>query len=105
MSDFKYMTILFLLSVCSLAFVFVSGRNRKLQGLAASIVKLWEKCEIAKIAVKRGVQNTNSELMAEELKVSEILAILLSNSIVMYCASCWLDPSHAPYVQLKLSLL
>ncbi|KAF5958868.1 hypothetical protein HYC85_006093 [Camellia sinensis] len=47
---------------------FVLGRNRKLQGLAASIVKLWEKCEIAKIAVKRGVQNTNSELMAGELK-------------------------------------
>ncbi|XP_052196230.1 CRM-domain containing factor CFM2, chloroplastic isoform X2 [Diospyros lotus] len=47
---------------------FVLGRNRKLQGLAASMVRLWEKCEIAKIAVKRGVQNTNSELMAEELK-------------------------------------
>ncbi|KAM3363924.1 CRM-domain containing factor CFM2, chloroplastic [Capsicum galapagoense] len=44
------------------------GKNRKLQGLAAAIVKLWEKCEIAKVAVKRGVQNTNSELMAEELK-------------------------------------
>lgn len=49
--------------------VFSSGRNRKLQGLAASIVKLWEKCEIAKVAIKRGVQNTNSELMAEEIKV------------------------------------
>ncbi|GAV74812.1 CRS1_YhbY domain-containing protein [Cephalotus follicularis] len=48
---------------------FVLGRNRNLQGLAAAIVKLWEKCEIAKIAVKRGVQNTNSELMAEELKL------------------------------------
>ncbi|GAB4832854.1 hypothetical protein Ancab_006869 [Ancistrocladus abbreviatus] len=47
---------------------FALGRNRNLQGLAAAIVKLWEKCEIAKIAVKRGVQNTNSELMAEELK-------------------------------------
>ncbi|GER29456.1 CRS1 / YhbY (CRM) domain-containing protein [Striga asiatica] len=47
---------------------FALGRNRKLQGLAASIVKLWEKCEIAKIAIKRGVQNTRSELMAEELK-------------------------------------
>ncbi|XP_004232267.1 CRM-domain containing factor CFM2, chloroplastic [Solanum lycopersicum] len=47
---------------------FVLGRNRKLQGLAAAIVKLWEKCEIAKVAVKRGVQNTNSELMVEELK-------------------------------------
>ncbi|XP_050224247.1 CRM-domain containing factor CFM2, chloroplastic isoform X2 [Mercurialis annua] len=47
---------------------FALGRNRKHQGLAAAIVKLWEKCEIAKIAVKRGVQNTNSQLMAEELK-------------------------------------
>ncbi|RVX08852.1 CRM-domain containing factor CFM2, chloroplastic [Vitis vinifera] len=47
---------------------FALGRNRKLQGLAASMIKLWEKCEIAKIAVKRGVQNTNSEMMAEELK-------------------------------------
>ncbi|KAH8519151.1 hypothetical protein H0E87_000821 [Populus deltoides] len=47
---------------------FALGRNTKHQGLAASIVKLWEKCEIAKIAVKRGVQNTNSELMAQELK-------------------------------------
>ncbi|XP_019183525.1 PREDICTED: CRM-domain containing factor CFM2, chloroplastic isoform X2 [Ipomoea nil] len=48
---------------------FALSRNRKLQGLAAAIVKLWEKCEIAKIAVKRGAQNTNSELMAEELKL------------------------------------
>ncbi|KAJ8775041.1 hypothetical protein K2173_020045 [Erythroxylum novogranatense] len=47
---------------------FALGRNRKLQGLAAAIVKLWEKCEIAKIAIKRGVQNTNGRLMAEELK-------------------------------------
>lgn len=47
---------------------FALGRNRNLQGLAVAILKLWEKCEIAKVAVKRGVQNTNSELMAEELK-------------------------------------
>lgn len=47
---------------------FALGRNRNLQGLAVAIVKLWEKCEVAKIAVKRGAQNTNSELMAEELK-------------------------------------
>ena len=52
------------MSVC-----IVSGRNRKHQGLAAAILKLWEKCEIAKIAVKKGVQNTNSELMAKELQV------------------------------------
>ncbi|CAK9254975.1 unnamed protein product [Sphagnum jensenii] len=47
---------------------FVLGRNRGLSGLAAAIVKLWEKTEVVKIAVKRGVQNTNNELMAEELK-------------------------------------
>ncbi|CAH8334453.1 unnamed protein product [Eruca vesicaria subsp. sativa] len=47
---------------------FALGRNKNLQGLAVAVVKLWEKCEVAKIAVKRGVQNTNSELMAEELK-------------------------------------
>lgn len=52
-------------------FLFFSfiGRNKKLQGLAAAIIKLWERCEIVKIAVKRGVQNTNSEMMAEEIKV------------------------------------
>ncbi|EXB47734.1 Chloroplastic group IIA intron splicing facilitator CRS1 [Morus notabilis] len=49
---------------------FALGRNRNLQGLASSVVKLWEKCEVAKIAIKRGVQNTNSEMMAEELKVA-----------------------------------
>lgn len=32
-------------------------------------MKLWEKCAIAKIAIKRGVQNTRNERMAEELKV------------------------------------
>lgn len=43
--------------------------------MAAAILKLWEKCEIAKVAVKRGVQNTNSELMADELKVSDSLHV------------------------------
>lgn len=47
---------------------FVLGRNRGLGGLAAAIVKLWEKSEIVKIGVKRGVQNTSNERMAEELK-------------------------------------
>lgn len=46
------------------------GRNRKLQGLAAAIMKLWEKSLIAKIAVKWGVPNTNNDQMAYELKVS-----------------------------------
>lgn len=62
-----------LLTYSGLPFLLLPGRNRKLQGLAVAIVKLWEKCELVKIAVKRGVQNTNSELMAEELKVAALL--------------------------------
>ncbi|KAL9366961.1 hypothetical protein Peur_038160 [Populus x canadensis] len=50
---------------------FALGRNTKHQGLAASIVKLWEKCEIAKIAVKRGVQNTNNLAELELLAPSD----------------------------------
>ncbi|RYQ92695.1 hypothetical protein Ahy_B09g098909 isoform B [Arachis hypogaea] len=34
---------------------FVLGRNRRLQGLAAAILKLWEKSLIAKIAIKFGL--------------------------------------------------
>lgn len=47
---------------------FALGRNRRLQGLAAAMIKLWEKTSIAKIALKRGVQLTTSERMAEEIK-------------------------------------
>jgi len=48
---------------------FIEGRNRNHQGLAAAIVKLWEKSLVVKIAVKRGIQNTNNKIMAEEIKV------------------------------------
>ncbi|GAB2219620.1 hypothetical protein Drorol1_Dr00007257 [Drosera rotundifolia] len=47
---------------------FALGRNRHHQGLAAAIIRLWEKSLVVKIAVKQGVQNTNNKLMAEELK-------------------------------------
>lgn len=47
---------------------FALGRNRKLQGVAAAIIKFWERCEIVNIAVKRGVQNTSNKKMAEEIK-------------------------------------
>lgn len=47
---------------------FALGRNKNHQGLAAAMVKLWERSAIAKIAVKRGVQNTSNERMAEEIK-------------------------------------
>ncbi|XP_028554758.1 CRM-domain containing factor CFM2, chloroplastic isoform X2 [Dendrobium catenatum] len=56
---------------------FALGRNRNLQGLAVSIIKLWEKIEVAKIAIKRGAQNTNSGIMAEELKVCWQLSFFL----------------------------
>ncbi|CAE6104085.1 unnamed protein product [Arabidopsis arenosa] len=52
----------------ALPFHFVLGRNHGLQGLASAIVKLWEKCIIAKIAIKWGALNTNNEEMADELK-------------------------------------
>lgn len=53
-------------------FVHSVGRNRQHQGLAAAIVKLWEKSSIAKIAIKRGIPNTSNERMAEEIKVDNI---------------------------------
>ncbi|WJX61291.1 Actin-related protein 2, variant 3 [Trifolium repens] len=49
-----------------------------LQGLAYAILKLWEKSLVAKIAVKFGVQNTNNELMALELKVQELPSVFIT---------------------------
>lgn len=57
------------------------GRSRQLQGLAAAMIKLWEKSSIAKIALKRGVQLTTSERMAEDIKVMELRQLLGSNSL------------------------
>ncbi|GAU50586.1 hypothetical protein TSUD_283180 [Trifolium subterraneum] len=42
-------------------------------GVSAAIIKLWERCEIVKIAVKRGVQNTSNKIMAEEIKPTPAL--------------------------------
>ncbi|KAL9297505.1 hypothetical protein ACSQ67_023401 [Phaseolus vulgaris] len=47
---------------------FVLGRNKRLKGLAAAILKLWEKSLIAKISIKYGIPNTDNEVMANELK-------------------------------------
>jgi RNA-binding protein YhbY len=65
---------------------FALGRNRNHQGLALAIIELWEKSLVAKIAVKRGVQNTNNELMAEEIKRLTGGVLLLRNKyyIVIY---------------------
>ncbi|KAF7819636.1 CRM-domain containing factor CFM2, chloroplastic [Senna tora] len=74
---------------------FALGRNRNLQGLAAAIVKLWERCEIAKIAIKRGVQNTNSEMMTEELKLLTGATLLARDKefIVLYRGKDFLPPA------------
>ncbi|XP_057844711.2 CRM-domain containing factor CFM3, chloroplastic/mitochondrial isoform X2 [Cryptomeria japonica] len=73
---------------------FALGRNRRLQGLAAAIVKLWERSEIAKIAVKRGVQNTNNKLMSEEIKELTGGILLLRNKyfIIIYRGKDFLPP-------------
>ncbi|PIN24102.1 hypothetical protein CDL12_03157 [Handroanthus impetiginosus] len=65
---------------------FVLGRNRKLQGLAAAILKLWEKCHIAKIALKYSSPNTDNKQMAFELKSLTGGVLLLRNKflIILY---------------------
>lgn len=37
-----------------------------------AMIKLWERSSIAKIALKRGVQLTTSERMAEDIKVTNL---------------------------------
>ncbi|XP_043695335.1 chloroplastic group IIA intron splicing facilitator CRS1, chloroplastic isoform X2 [Telopea speciosissima] len=65
---------------------FALGRNKNLQGLAAAILKLWEKSLIAKIAVKWGVPNANNEEMAWELKRLTGGVLILRNKffIIIY---------------------
>ncbi|XP_051202867.1 chloroplastic group IIA intron splicing facilitator CRS1, chloroplastic [Lolium perenne] len=65
---------------------FALGRNTKLQGLAAAILKLWEKSLLAKIAVKVGIQNTSNEQMAWNLKHLTGGTIILRNKafIILY---------------------
>ncbi|CAM6091463.1 unnamed protein product [Calypogeia fissa] len=80
---------------------FVLGINRGLEGLAGAIVKFWEKSEIVKISVKRGVQNTNHERMAEQLK-RLTGGVLLSRDkyfIVLYRGKDFLPPSVAAVLE------
>ncbi|KAK9106881.1 hypothetical protein Syun_022892 [Stephania yunnanensis] len=74
---------------------FALGRNRNHQGLASAIVKLWEKSLVAKIAVKRGIQNTNNKLMADELKKLTGGTLLLRNKfyIIIYRGKDFLPTS------------
>lgn len=73
---------------------FALGRNRELQGLSMAMVNLWKKSAIAKIAIKRGVQNTSNERMAEELKILTGGTLLSRNKdyIVFYRGNDFLPP-------------
>ncbi|KAL4284252.1 hypothetical protein GQ457_16G003410 [Hibiscus cannabinus] len=73
---------------------FALGRNRELHGLAQAMVKLWERSAIAKIAIKRGVENTRNERMAEELKNLTGGTLLSRNKeyIVFYRGNDFLPP-------------
>ncbi|XP_057733671.1 chloroplastic group IIA intron splicing facilitator CRS1, chloroplastic-like [Arachis stenosperma] len=80
---------------------FVLGRNRRLQGLAAAILKLWEKSLIAKIAIKFGIPNTDNELMANELKLLTGGVTLLRNKyyIILYRGNDFLPSNVASLVE------
>eukprot|EP00268_Persea_americana_P014992 TRINITY_DN16793_c0_g1_i1.p1 TRINITY_DN16793_c0_g1~~TRINITY_DN16793_c0_g1_i1.p1 ORF type:complete len:763 (-),score=164.69 TRINITY_DN16793_c0_g1_i1:455-2743(-) len=82
---------------CPLPTHFVLGRNTKLQGLAAAILKLWEKSLIAKIAVKWGIPNTNNAQMSWELKRLTGGVLILRNKfyIILYRGKDFLPPSVA----------
>ncbi|KAK9740587.1 hypothetical protein RND81_03G046400 [Saponaria officinalis] len=73
---------------------FALGRSRQLEGLASAIVKLWERSSIAKVALKRGVQLTTSEKMAEELKrlTGGILLSRNKDFLVFYRGKNFLSP-------------
>ncbi|KAL6845849.1 hypothetical protein ACP4OV_024424 [Aristida adscensionis] len=51
-----------------LPYHYALGRSSNLQGLAVSMIKLWERCEVAKIAIKRDAHSIDSVLVSEELK-------------------------------------
>ncbi|XP_020521625.1 chloroplastic group IIA intron splicing facilitator CRS1, chloroplastic isoform X2 [Amborella trichopoda] len=76
---------------------FALGKNTKLQGLAAAILKLWEKSLIAKIAIKWGIPNVNHQQMAYELKHLTGGVLLLQNKffILLYRGKDFLPPGVA----------
>ncbi|KAI3946441.1 hypothetical protein MKX01_017657 [Papaver californicum] len=79
---------------------FALGRNTKLQGLAAAIIKLWEKTHIVKIAVKLGVPNTNNEQMAWEIKRLTGGVLILRNKffIIFYRGKDFVPPRVASLI-------
>ncbi|ERN01418.1 hypothetical protein AMTRI_Chr03g147650 [Amborella trichopoda] len=73
---------------------FALGRSRQHQGLAVAMVKVWEKSSIVKIALKRGVQNTCGERMAEQIKSLTGGTLLSRNKdfMVFYRGKDFLSP-------------
>lgn len=73
---------------------FALGRSRQLQGLAVAMTKLWERSSIAKVALKRGVQLTTSERMAEDIKklTGGILLSRNKDFLVFYRGKNFLSP-------------
>ncbi|ESW11169.1 hypothetical protein PHAVU_008G007700 [Phaseolus vulgaris] len=80
---------------------FVLGRNKRLKGLAAAILKLWEKSLIAKISIKYGIPNTDNEMMANELKYLTGGVLLLRNKfyIILYRGNDFLPKRVATLVE------
>ncbi|XP_047062936.1 CRM-domain containing factor CFM2, chloroplastic [Lolium rigidum] len=78
-----------------LPYHYALGRSSNLQGLAASMIKLWERCEVAKIAMKRGSHCIDSELVSEELKglTGGTLLARDNESIVLYRGKDFLPPA------------
>ncbi|XP_055813637.1 CRM-domain containing factor CFM3A, chloroplastic/mitochondrial-like [Solanum dulcamara] len=76
---------------------FALGRSRHHQGLASAMVKLWQRSSIAKIAIKRGVQLTTSERMAEDIKKLTGGMLLSRNKdfLVFYRGKDFLSPEVA----------
>lgn len=76
---------------------FALGRSRQHQGLAMAMIKLWERSSIAKIALKRGVQLTTSERMAEDIKKLTGGMLLSRNKdfLVFYRGKNFLSPEVA----------
>ncbi|KAJ6897682.1 CRM-domain containing factor CFM3A [Populus alba x Populus x berolinensis] len=74
---------------------FALGRSRQLQGLAVAMIKLWEKSSIVKVALKRGVQLTTSERMAEDIKKLTGGLLLSRNKdfLVFYRGKDFLSPA------------
>ncbi|WVZ85995.1 hypothetical protein U9M48_032846 [Paspalum notatum var. saurae] len=101
----REMTILRRLSH-PLPFHYALGRSSNLQGLAASMIKLWERCEVAKIAIKRDAQNADTELITEELKdlTGGTLLSRDKESIVLYRGKDFLPPAVSLAIEKRRKL-